>query len=587
MNAKSRPGENSFSPDLLSLFYAEGALTGNRSLGRLAAEPYRSRFMLEAIKKDRKKQVIIILAVAFLLGMAVSGQYGAYVDQYTETNICGMNLKEYMYRLLGDDKPHDRMEYRFMVSFGNIGRITDSVEIDHGVAPYYPVGMLVFLQGRTAFSSYVWHYFTFVIYFAGCLALYGIVYELFRRRGIALLSFLMLYLSPRFFGEGHYNNKDIVLMAFGLLTLYFGVRYILRRKIGDGLLFAGMAAVMTNVKIMGLWFFGIVGITYLIYHIYKKTLTRKHFIQGLGAILFYVVLFMLITPASWNGLAEYIRYCVTGASSFSRWDGQILYAGEWYGSGELPWHYLPVQILISTPPVLLLFIAIGHGKMIYSIIRREDHAGIYGMILLSYLVPFVYVLLSREVVVYNGWRHFYFIYGPMMIAAGAGLRAAGDLPGILFGGRVKEHTCRFLDRLLCGGTVCYLLILILAGHPYQYSYVNCFAKQPAEDHWELDYWNVTGLQALKQLYNSSERNKSLDLTLGAVKGNQSAVITNLDLLPKKMREAMQYVNDEGAEPNYLVVNLSYGKMDQEGYHLLFAIESYGNRLFEVYERNIV
>lgn len=534
--------------------------------------------MVKAIKQSEKKQIVVVLILTFILGLVVSGQYGSYIDQSMEMNICGMNIKEYMLRILGDEKPHHKMEYMFITTYGNIGRIAESVEWDHGVAPYYPIGIMILLVGRTTLVKFIWHYYTFILFYMGCLALYGIMYELFHKRKLALVTFGFLFLSPRIFAEGHYNNKDIVLMAFGLLTIYFGIRYILHQKLRYGLLFATMAAIMTNIKIIGMWFWAVIGLAYLIYHIYRRTLTRQKVGEGIGVILFYLSFFMLITPASWDDLLQFVQYSVFNASSFARWDGSVRYAGQ-YIHVPLPWHYLPVEILISTPLILILLSLLGHVRGIVAIVRREENALLYGTCMILYMVPFVYAICNRNLIVYNGWRHFYFIYGPLMIFAGVGCETVA---------RILERTSIRKKEMLyggfCGGILCFLLFLIVWGHPYQYSYVNCLAARPAEDDWELDYWCVTGYQTLKQLYNYPERNMEYELTIMGVNGDKQ-IVADLDILPKSWQEEMRYASEEDGMANYIVSNCTYSRMNKDGYHYLFGVSAYGNQLYEVYERD--
>lgn len=48
-----------------------------------------------------------------------------------------------------------------------------------------------------------WRIYTFTLFFCGCMALYGIVYELFYIKITALFTFLLYYLTPRIFAEEH------------------------------------------------------------------------------------------------------------------------------------------------------------------------------------------------------------------------------------------------------------------------------------------------------------------------------------------------------------------------------------------------
>lgn len=504
---------------------------------------------------SREKQcVLLIMSAAFLIGLAVSNHYGTYYDQYIEENTCMLNISEYTNRILHTD---------WMT-------ISESVEKDHGTALYYPLGILCLLRGQGIEVTLAWHYYTFIIFFGGCLALYGIVCELFRNRRLSLVSFGLLYLSPRFFAEGHYNNKDIVLLALGLMVIYFGMRYIQGQRLRYGLLFAVAAAFMTNLKIIGAWFFAVLGIAYLARSIRNKCLDRKRVLEGAAVILSFMLVYVLITPASWDGPVSFVVYCLTNASSFSRWSGTVLYAGRQM-EVPLPADYLPLQILCTTPPILLLLSLLGHIRAAAAVVRREQNAFFYVMLFVLYMIPFGYALLNRNLVVYNGWRHFYFIYGPLVIFMGVGCEA---LAGLL-----KKQIAR--DGLF-GGVLVYLLLLVIVGHPFQYSYMNCLVSRPAQNNWQLDYWCVGGIRALDELYASPGRRADLELTVTG----EGTLKSDLERFREYWNGEMRYVEPDGEETaNYLVVNLTYDNLPKEGYHLLGVLEAYGSRLYEVYERN--
>lgn len=505
------------------------------------------------------KYILAILTAAFIIGIAVSNHYGTYYDQYIEEDICKLNIGEYVNRI-------------FHKGWGSIA---DSVEKDHGTALYYPLGVLCILGGQTSVESAIWHCYTFVLFFAGCLALYGIVYELFGSHKLSLASFGLLFLSPRFFAEGHYNNKDIVMMSLGIAVIYFGMRYIYRQKISDGLLFAVVSAFITNVKLVGIWFPAVVGITYLLWNIWHKELNMKKFVEGLAVVFAFLGVFLLITPAAWGGLIDFAKYCISNASSFSRWRGTVLYAGKRL-EVPLPADYLPLQILYTTPPVLLLLSIVGHVRACAAIVRREKNAVFYIMVFVLYVVPLVYAVTDRELIIYNGWRHFYFIYGPLVIFMAVGCRALAELvakPIIVYG--------------IVGGVIAYLAALVVIGHPYQYSYINIFAERPAQEDWQLDYWCVGGYRALDMLYKNRDRFETHEI---AVTG-EGTLKADLERFGAKWNNEMYYVEPDGEEAKYVIINLTYDAMkydiiEQGGYHLLFRIDAYGNCLYEIYEKDV-
>lgn len=509
---------------------------------------------------------IIVIAVAFLAGLSACDDYGSSSDQYTEENILMSNIGEY--------------SNRFIYHAKLMESISDSAEMDHGTAPYYPLGIYWYLrmnygEHRLNFpegTAHSWYVYTFLLYFLGCMALYGIVYRLFGSRRLSLISFLMYYLSPRFFAEGHYNNKDVVFLSFGLITVYFAMRWIRSRRHLWGVLFAFSAALMTNVKILGVWFFAVPGIVYLITGIREKVLGWEKVLEGLRIILAYILIYIAVTPAIWTWGIEFFRYSLENASSFSRWGGRVVYAGKEFlvPMERVPLDYLPLNILYTTPLIITALFLVGFFRAIYVIAKREKNAVIYGMVLALYLVPFVYALLNKNLVLYNGWRHFYFLYGGIVIFMAEGCRT-------LFALLKKE----WLQLGFGAGVTVYLAILLIIGHPCQYSYINCLARRPAEEDWQLDYWDVSNKFVLEKLYACEDRNKSLELTVTGYDMIEKEILYK-DQWDGQMRYISVTPEDDTEKPNYWLRNPVYFD-PPAGYHLLFRVEAYGNCLYEVYE----
>lgn len=168
------------------------------------------------IQKHSRLLVASAFLLLFLIGLLTASDYGIYMDQQSEMTILRENLKEYAHYLLGDDS--EAMQY-----YNRIGlpRITETVEIDHGMAVFYPLAPLMTRMDYDQPSLFpLWNMLAWCWFMGGVMALYGLCRKLGMNRLVAFAGALMLYLCPRFFAEGHYNNKDMVLMSLSLLTMF-------------------------------------------------------------------------------------------------------------------------------------------------------------------------------------------------------------------------------------------------------------------------------------------------------------------------------------------------------------------------------
>ena len=128
---------------------------------------------------------------------------------------------------------------------------------------------LVFAHNDETAYYHLRHLSIFVIFWVGCWALYGLAWQRFRRRRWALLTVLLLVLSPRFFAEAFFNGKDIVFMAGFTLAMYTLVRLRARPTLGRTALHALATALTIDVRVPGLLLIGFTGIVLI-----KPLLTR-------------------------------------------------------------------------------------------------------------------------------------------------------------------------------------------------------------------------------------------------------------------------------------------------------------------------
>ena len=268
--------------------------------------------VINAIIKKEKLIAVIVLVVMAAAGLAVTDGYGVPLDEELELNILSSNVREYALHVPG------RLGAKLQNATAGIEPISESDEKDHGISAYYAYVPIQLVLGKTQYKTLAFHMYTFVIFIMGVLALYGIVYMYTHSVWISLFGALMLYLSPRMFGEGHYNNKDMVAMAFVLITMYFGIRMIREKKYRYAVAFALAAAIATNTKIIGAWFYGIIGPVYLVILIVTGELKKRNIGVGLAAIAAYVIFYVILTPAMWSDPAGFIEYIVKYANNFER-----------------------------------------------------------------------------------------------------------------------------------------------------------------------------------------------------------------------------------------------------------------------------
>ena len=559
-----------------------------------------------------RRAVALFFVVLLCVGLLV--RYDFSTDESTEMFILKSNGAEYVAQLFGEDSGLYAFYQRYV---GNVKRISDSVDRDHGTSAYYVfLPAMAVLQHFSNYAAHIgWQCYTFMLFMLGVVALYGIARELFHgSHWLGCTAALLLYLTPRMFAEGHYNNKDVVLLSLVLLTIWLGVRLIQRDRLRDALLFSLAGAFATNTKIIGGWFWGVFGILYIVMHIRHRNVSGKMWRNGLVAVGAFLLFYLLLTPAMWNDPLGFLKYLLHNAASFSRWHSCVMFEGKVWEilNGEpLPWYYLPKLICMTTPiPVLLLSLA---GVLIMAVnslrFRRQaadaqDHLLFMWAIFVAFSV-LLCIGMFAEVVLYNGWRHFYFFYAALMLFSLEALCALREL--------LADH--RRVKRIATAALAAYFAyhgISIACNHPLQGSYYNPIAAPFVQEDYETDYWLLGNCAALQATRDCKERNSDLELSFNG--GFMTHFLADSFELRRSSVERIAYASDDA---NYYVEMVMYDAIledmrdavfaeyqehyrskfgdnfapplflweDREDFHLLLTIEAYGIDIVRVYERN--
>lgn len=519
----------------------------------------------------------LFFAALTVIGLLTVPQYGMPVDEPAEQVILLENIKEYAIRFCGE--PNEAV--RRLDAMG-VGRISESIERDHGECAYYLAAPLLLL-GDSAPDTLMalWHAYTWLWFMAGVVALYHVARALSFGRPVACATALLLYLSPRFFAEGHYNNKDVVLLSLVLWTLAAGIRFHQAPTVRHAVFFALAGAMAANTKIIGLLPWGLVGLATLAGLVATRTLTRRHLWGGLAAIAFTAGFYVLLTPALWADPPGYVRYLVDNATGFSRWTGMVLYRGAYYDPSRglpLPHSYLPVMILLTVPLATLALAAFGQLNALRLIFRGDERRPLLLAVTALWLIPVLYVVW-RQPLMYNGWRHFYFLYAAVAVMGGLGL---DTLAGLVRG----KPTLQRLAGFALAGMLAFQAVGIAWNHPFQYVYYNPLAGDVSQ-RYELDYWGVSTLTALRRLCQTEGGTADIPLTVGAP---DEMSLLNLRYgypnLSAAQQAGLRITTDTDAA--YLFENTMYARMYDvavpAGYVPLFSCTSYGHTLCTVYRR---
>ena len=538
---------------------------------------------LERVKSGAAALFFLLLAV---VGLVAGGDYGLPCDETTEQVILEENMLEYALRLFGEDSA----PARWYQSRG-ITPISQSIERDHGQCAYYLAAALLPMQQEAPDRVMVlWHAYTWLWFMLGVAAVYGFCREAGLSRIAACGGMLLLYLCPRFFAEGHYNSKDMVLMTLFLCTLWLGLRLLKKPGFLRGALFSLAGAMAANTKVVGFFVWGLMGLCAVVLVTAQRGWNRRMACVAAATAALFIAFYALLTPAMWSGPMDYLRYLLVNASGFTRWPGVVLFRGMRFehAVNPLPRYYLIWMMLVTLPLYVAPLAAVGQLSALRRVWRQRAAALRDPVSLaltaasLCWFVPLLFAVLTRPLV-YNGWRHFYFVYAGVVLLSAQGLSACMAF--------LRRRTGEYgMHRVFAAGLCLFFAWTawdIAKNHPYQYAYYNRLGHENAQEEMELDYWVVSTRNAMQRLLTEA-RDETLPLQISA---RDDMSLLGLErshaTLSNQEREAIEVTRDENAP--YLFSNTTYaviyGVEPPEGYHVLFALESYSVPIATVYERD--
>lgn len=159
---------------------------------------------------------------------------------------------------------------------------------------------------------------------------------------------------------------------------------------------------------------------------------------------------------------------------------RMLWGGEHLWSDQLPWYYIPTWLAISSPIVVLLGLPLVLLLFLQKTFRQK-RAYYFNLVLFTGVFPVAYAIY-KESSLYDGMRHFLFIYPILVLAAGYGWFNLLRM--------IRPVAIRYGAMAGVIGLLALPAAWMVRSHPYQYVYFNEFfgGLEEAYGYYETDYW---------------------------------------------------------------------------------------------------
>lgn len=309
---------------------------------------------------------------------------------------------------------------------------------------------------------------------AAAMLVTALLVKLFAGYSGALLALVLMFLSPRFLGHAFNNPMDIPFALGNVFVLYHIILFLKKLpKISlSSAIWIAVGIGWTNgIRIGGLlmipYLFMFSGLYLLIRKWPWKMFSRPWWmlaLKGLGTILLISLSGYLLSLLTWPyALQDIINHPIKAFKVMTdiQVSLKVLYDGTIHWSDNLPWHYIPKNILYTVPVVILLGWLL--SLLTAFLDRRKKETFWYFMLWFTILFPLVFIII-RESNVYGGWRHMIFIY-PSILAL-----SAMALHSLI--GRIPGKWIRYAAVALLALTLVHPLRHIIRNHPNTYIYFN-------------------------------------------------------------------------------------------------------------------
>lgn len=312
-----------------------------------------------------------------------------------------------------------------------------------------------------------------------------------------VLTVSLIVFHPRVFGHSFFNSKDTVLMYLFIVSVYLLIKYWANRKLIFLIGFGIVSAIITDMRLIGMVLPIILTILWFLENItqYKwQNLNRL----GINLVLLWGIVgiaVILFWPFLWNEpllIIEKIRSLSKAAQP-----NPTFFEEQFFSAHQLPLYYIPKFILITTPiPAMLIACCSIISTWVLWLNRRmvlKNKALVFVVVSWLILAAVFVGLFVAKPVLYNGWRHFQFVW-PFMV-----------IPGVFGSKWLVELKVRSTKFLMVGSLVvgAFMLSINISYFPFSHTYFNEFVKFPSNA-YEVDYWGLSFKQGVDWLEQNEE-----------------------------------------------------------------------------------
>ena len=508
------------------------------------------------------------LALFLIAGLAVLDDYGVTVDEGPQRMNARANLG---YLTGGDDSPNLAAELDKFFGMG------------FEALPLLSEGVFRLDSGRDAYLAR--HMLTHLFFLIGGLFAYLLAHRLFNNKFLSLLAMLIFLLHPRLYAHSFFNSKDIPFFAMFMVVLYFTHKAFRKNSIAAFALLGVAAGTLTHLRIMGFIFLAAAPAMLMLDFIFAQTRTERKrvLIAALTFALTFALSLYALLPYLWSDPIRSVLQWWTTLSNHPLAPVE-LFRGTPQRSVDFPADYIPVWMLITSVPSLLLLGLIGAGIILARGINSQSGAFRntrlrFGLFTLGCFIGPIIIVIALDANLFNGWRHMHFLWAPFSLLAAFGIDCLAKA--------LRRPRLRKAMYGAAGAGVAATVISMALLHPNQQVAFNFFVDRVKPEYlrtqYLMDYWGHPTLQMIEGLL---EQNSSAEVNAHSLSEERNLLARqNIAFLPRSDRERIRLsvgvdalvIADGSAHSHF--INLSENNPPSN--RLLLRVKAYNNTIAHI------
>lgn len=525
--------------------------------------------------KKTRNVIIILFAVYLIIGLFCFNDYGCGPDEGMERQT---SLVNYRYMIEKLNIPISEANKTWLAYLPELKEYRDRY---YGTALHFPLVLIEAAVHFTLEPSQFYgmrHLYTFLNYYIAMICFYRLLSGRFGQK-TGIFGTLMMILTPRFFAESYYNNKDILFTAWYIFGICVSLRWIRNKTIPNALLCGSVIALACNTRFNAIAFIPLLIAVFVYDLIFRKERSAKAILSLVILLLTCAAVFYLATPNFWEEPLKVFRETM----EFNRRhpnhtaDGNLFF-GRTVDAAKT-WYFVPVWIFLTTPLCNLIFSVCGVFTFCFVTIKKKIVPAFQDRNAMTDLFCFcigflpIAAIIKMHVFIYNSWRHCYFCYPVIIYFAAYGLHT------LTAASRKREIS--FAAAVMVGISLIYNCGWILLNHPHEYAYFNPSVRKYS-NLFSGDYWGICSRELVEAVSKDAPEQMVKVNHLYSPSGS-----INRGLLDKEVRQYFEMTYDEDKSVDYYIIvrdDKPSTDIGLKSYKELTAIIVDGDKIGAVYKR---